>query len=178
MFFLFIFLTSLNFMRQVLLISTRNSPSAIESLMQSIKGRVLLIGDGVSMGPQQLGEQPYSIIRLSALEALPNKGTSADGFDDLGVDYGRQSSDLSDELDKYCIYLHTSGTTGIISEYHCSFMTTTLTSTITGHPKPIGYAHTHVYLLCTTVGEDRRSREGEVFYTQMPLFHVCNPLFM
>ncbi|EIM88944.1 acetyl-CoA synthetase-like protein [Stereum hirsutum FP-91666 SS1] len=116
----------------VLLISTRNSPSAIESLMQSIEGSVLLIGDGVPMGPRQIEEQPYSVVRLSALEALPNKETGADGFDDLGVDYGRQSSDWSDEIDKYCIYLHTSGTTG--------------------HPKPIGYAHTHVYHLCTTGG--------------------------
>lgn len=145
--------------------------------MHSIQGRVLLIGDGVPMGPQHLGEQPYSVVRLSALEALPNKETSADGFDDLGVDYGKQSSDWSDEIDNSCIYLHTSGTTGIISEYYHYFRPSTLTTMIAGHPKPIKYAHSHVYHLCTTVGEDRRSREGEVFYTQMPLFHVCDPLF-
>lgn len=84
--------------------------------MQSIEGKVLLIGDSVSTIPQDLEEHSYTVVRLSALEALPKTEPSGNDFDDMGVDCGRQSADWSDERDRCCIYLHTSGTTGIIFE--------------------------------------------------------------
>ena len=99
---------------QVLLISPKNSPAAIEHLLRTSKATILLVD---SSGSRVFDKSipGMSILSFVGLE------TSTDGFAPALIPLTREEVQL--EMDLPAFYLHTSGSTGEffnVDGYKCS----------------------------------------------------------
>lgn len=169
-------LTSSFFISKALLISVRNTPPAIQHLMSHVNAQFLLVGKDLLPQLQDIVNGPFRVAPLDIMANAPDSQEIEDGLlgwdDIIPVDKDSSPDDYPEEMGRYFTYLHTSGSTGNAPSSLSFRMYSELV--VVGHPKPIGWTHENIYTACVSVGKDRKSRIGRVFYTPMPLFHVCD----
>lgn len=144
-----------------MLLSTRNSLAALESLLIAVQASTLLVDHTHSGVGEALKKQ------MSNLHVFP-LGVEKSGLDTM-TQLSHKTPDgprASTDLDKAIVYTHTSGSEGV--QFRISLFT--VIDSRTGHPKPVTV--THRQFLKQIRLRSASQYAGAAAYAPVPLFHV------
>ncbi|KAI0033382.1 acetyl-CoA synthetase-like protein [Vararia minispora EC-137] len=138
--------------RQPILISPRNSTSAIVHLLKAGNAQLLILGPGFEARlDEEVGSVPSVTISLHSLPSSYN--LSVETPFSLLEERADIKSALDGEEDTIAFYLHTSGSTG--------------------HPKLVPWKHRNVIATLLFMQSYRKDSKGETLYTSIPLSHAA-----